>query len=78
MTKFLESILLCGKLLALMMIRKHGLSQTELTYRLLAHWVKPIGLQKIPDQFELYDLTNDPTESKNLWKDPKVKEVLNI
>ena len=30
---------------------------------------------KIPDQFELYDLTNDPTESKNLWKDPKAQHV---
>ena len=34
------------KITRLMMIRKHGLSQAELTYRLLAHWVKPIGLQE--------------------------------
>jgi arylsulfatase A-like enzyme/putative intracellular protease/amidase len=32
-------------------------------------------IDKIPDQYELYDLTNDPTESINLWKDPKISEV---
>ena len=31
----------------------------------------------IPDQWELYDLTNDPIESLNLWNEPKVKEVFN-
>ena len=30
----------------------------------------------IPDQYELYDLTNDPIESVNLWKEPKAKVVL--
>jgi len=32
-------------------------------------------ITKIPDQYELYDLTNDPTESINLWKEPKAKDV---
>ena len=32
-------------------------------------------IDKLPDQYELYDLTNDPTESSNLWKDPKASEV---
>jgi len=29
----------------------------------------------IPDQYELYDLTNDPIESVNLWNEPTVSEV---
>ncbi|MEG3585911.1 MAG: DJ-1/PfpI family protein, partial [Actinomycetota bacterium] len=29
----------------------------------------------IPDQYELYDLTNDPIESINLWNEPKVSDV---
>ncbi|MEG3585802.1 MAG: sulfatase-like hydrolase/transferase, partial [Actinomycetota bacterium] len=29
----------------------------------------------IPDQYELYDLTNDPIESVNLWNEPMVSEV---
>ena len=32
-------------------------------------------IDKLPDQYELYNLTNDPTESSNLWKDPKASEV---
>ena len=47
------------------MIRKHGLS---LTANLSSSG--PLGetyrTTKIPDQFELYDLTNDPTESKTV------------
>ena len=34
----------------------------------------PMGdtrIDKLPDQYELYNLTNDPTESSNLWKRPE-------
>jgi arylsulfatase A-like enzyme/putative intracellular protease/amidase len=31
--------------------------------------------EPLPDQWELYNLTLDPTESHNLWKDPTAKAV---
>ena len=34
--------------------------------------------EPLPDQWELYNLTNDPIEAKNLWNEPSSIEVFNF